>query len=151
MGLRISLDQILDTYEGNVEVLRPLIARIKSCGFPPIILIVNPIVKNNKNLFSPISEQAYLVQAAKMACHELKAQSQFFINCELADSPEGYSYKICGTVLNNLERFNRIKYMTEKLENLKKTQKHMCQMAAFQESMCDTTINNFQGNTPSDE
>lgn len=99
--IKISLHEIEDTFKGNVDIIRPLIEEIKTVGFPPIILIVQK-VQGEKTTYRPVPEQAFLIQAAKMAYVNQKLN--ILIPCVEVDSKLGKVFTVYAEVRNQINK-----------------------------------------------
>jgi hypothetical protein len=133
--LIISLSQLNDTYSGNVDILRPLIEQIKSVGFPPVILIINKTEKHGIITYSPIPEQAFLIQAAKMAY--LNQDKPILLTCVEFDSSLGKVFDVYTKVRNQV---NRQKYFRELSDKIKKAEKFNTELIKFRNLMENSEI-----------
>ena len=101
---QIKLVQIKDVYVGQVDILRPLIERIKIYGFP---LEIVPVKKSLEWLFEyqcyePLPEFAYLIAAAKLALPSPEIQTGYALQTYLvADEFDEWSRVETETLLES--------------------------------------------------
>ena len=77
----IKLIQIKDIYEGEVDILYPLVERIIGHGFPLEIL---PVKKSTEwmidyQIYEPLADFAYLIAAAKLAFPVIEVQMGYVL------------------------------------------------------------------------
>lgn len=112
---QIKLVQIKDIYVGQVDILRPLIERMRIHGFP---LEVVPVKKSTEwmieyQVYEPLPDFAYLIAAAKLAFPEIKIQMAYVLSAyEFADDSEEQANAEIETLLES----NRIRMLFKKGE-----------------------------------
>ena len=107
---QIKLVQIKDIYVGQVDILRPLIERMRIHGFP---LEVVPVKKSTEwmieyQVYEPLPDFAYLIAAAKLALPLIEVQMGYVLpTYEVVEDFEQWSKSETETLLES----NRIKLL----------------------------------------
>lgn len=90
MITEIRLAQIKDTYEGNIEILMPLVEALNEDLIPLEIILVKPACEWSEDfqVYDSLPEFEYLIKAAKLAYPIWEHQLDLTVNCSIV-----YSYE----------------------------------------------------------
>jgi hypothetical protein len=150
MITKVRLIQIKDTYQGNIDILIPLVKLLKeySSRIEFVVVFRSPEWVQELQVYEPFPISSYLVKAYKLAFPSNKEQSRIYVNALEYDEP--YSADISDHQQKILIESSKLKvlinkgdkFITAYANNIFKEEESAKELSQFSQLVNDAEVSN---------